>query len=148
MIVATLRDGILAGIIEVGNILDPAAVFVGIFTAIDDNGVNTVLADLTEPAGDPGLRTAVTAWSAGYTMIDGRRAADGPLVQFRPADETEACVAIGWYLATAAAAGSLLQFGYFEAPVPLPDENAAVSVIPRITVDPDGRWDATISFNG
>jgi hypothetical protein len=33
-------------------------------------------------------------------------------------------------------------------PVPLPDENSALTAVVRLTVDPAGKWDATITFNG
>lgn len=148
MITVTARNGIMAGIIEAGNIFDPAAVFIGVFTAINDQGINTAIADITRPEGTGFDLTAVTTWGAAHDKPDGRRMVDAPVKVFRPTDETEAATVIGWYAASAATAGNLLAFGYFDAPVALPDENFAVSVVYRLTVDPLGRWDATVEYNG
>jgi len=148
MITATMRDGIMAGITEAGNIMDPAAVFVGLFTAIDDQSYNTVIGDVTEPTGDPGTRVAVTTWGVASIMADGRSVRNAPDVTFRPADDTEATVVLGWFLADALTAGNLLQFGFFDEPIPLPDETASVTVVARLTVDPLGRWDATATIDG
>lgn len=148
MITNAFRNGIISGITETGNIGDPVAVFVGVFEAINDQGRNTVLADITRPTGVGFDLTAVTTWSAPHDMIDGRRAVDAPLKRFSPVDSTEATTVLGWYTATAATAGTLLQFGYFPAAIPLPDEFSEVSVVVRFTVDPLGNWDATISING
>lgn len=148
MIVAALRDGILDGIIETGNILDPLAVFVGVFTEIQNNGLATVMANVTRPAGAMALGVAVTTWGSPHTLTDGRRVVDAPAKTFSPADATEGTVLTGWCLTTTAGGGTLLQFGYFAGPVPMPDENTDVTVIARVSVDPDGRWDATVSING
>jgi len=148
MITNALRNGILSAMIETGNILDPAAVFVGVFSAIVDTGRNTLLADITRPDGTGFDLTAVTTWGAVHDLIDGRRATDAPAKVFAPTDDTEATTVLGWYTASAATAGNLLQFGYFDAPVALPDEFSQVTVIVRITVDPEGRWDATVSIDG
>jgi len=147
-ITATLRNGIMAGITEAGNILDPAAVFVGVFESIVNNGLATVIGDVTQPAGDPGDRSAVTTWAAANVMTDGRLVRDAPARVFRPADDTESTTVQGWYIASAATDGTLLGFGFFTTPIPLPDENSSVTVVVRVTVDPDGRWDASEWWNG
>lgn len=143
-----LLDGIMAGITETGNILDPAAVFVGLMTAVSDSGLNTVIGDITEPTGDPGVRIAITAWGTAYRLVNGCVVRDGPSMTWRPADNTEACTVIGWYMADAITAGNLLSFGLFPVPYFLPDENYSASVVARVTVDPSGQWDATTSWNG
>lgn len=142
------RNAILTNIIATGRAYDPADTFVGVFVQITDNGLDTVLADLTLGTGDLLTRTAVTAWGTPYDLTDGRRVVDGPAIEFRPADETEGTVVRGWYFANASSAGDVLAWGLFPAPVTLVDENSAVTVIPRLTVDPDGRWDAAVVFNG
>jgi hypothetical protein len=148
MITNALRNGIMAGIIEAGNILDPAAVFIGVFSAINDVGRATILADITRPTGLGFNLTAVTTWGAQHNLTDGRRAVDAPVKVFSPVDNTEATTVLGWYVASAATAGTLYQFGYFPSAIPLPDESSQVTVVLRFTVDPNARWDATVSING
>lgn len=147
-ITAAQRDAILASISEATEAFDPAAVFVGLFTAIVDNGYATLIGDITEPAGTGFARQAVTSWGTAYVMTDGRAVRDGPPLDFRPADDTEATTVIGWFYASLVTGGVLLEFGYFDAPIPLPDEFAVVTVIPRLTVDPLGRWEANVVYNG
>lgn len=147
-ITAVQRDAIMASISEATEAFDPAAVFVGVFTAIVDNGISTVMADLTLPSGAPGDVTAVTTWGTAYVMSDGRAVRDGPPIDFRPASSSEATTVIGWYYSSDDPPTELLEFGYFDDPIPLPDEFAVATVIPRLTVDPNGRWEANVVYNG
>lgn len=146
--VATARDGVMTNVTAGGRIYDPAAVFVGLFTALTPRGVNTVIGDLTEPTGDPGDRQAVTAWGTAYLLNDGSVVRDGPLISWRPADDTEACTVLGWFWATADSAGSLLEYAFFDNPIPLPDETYAVNIVPRLVVDPSGTWEASVVIDG
>lgn len=141
-------QGILAGITETGNIFDPAATYVGVATALTDNGQLTTMTDVTEGTGDLATRQAVTAWGSPYKLVDGRWAVDGPLMSFRVADNTEAQTITNWFLASASTAGTLRGFGLISPPANLPDEFAEWSIVLRLTVDPDGRWSAEITFNG
>ena len=141
-------SAILANISATGGAFDPADSYLGIFTAIVDSGLDTVMADVT-PADATAYPTQVlTSFGTAYSMIDGRKVRDAPGKTFRAPDDTTPTVALGWYLSDASTAGVLKGFGFFDAPVNLPNEDAAVTVVFRLTVDPLGRWSAEVVFNG
>lgn len=139
---ATLKAWLEKAIAATGP-FDPAALFIGVYTAITDNGQDTVQADVTEGTGALATRVAVTPWSAVYKLADGRWCADGPLCTFSPASAAEAQTVAGWFLNSAAAAGTLKAFEPLPSARPLPDENADLKIIPRLTIDPDGRFSVT-----
>lgn len=148
MITAFQRDLILNSLGLVGGAYEEGTLYLGLFTAINDAGLATLFSDLTlPPAGglDPGF---LDPFGEPYVMTDGRAVLDAPPVVFRPNDSTEAATVLGWWLANDPVTGDLQQFGYFDQPVALPDEFSALSVVFRVTVDPNGRWDATISYDG
>lgn len=134
--------------IATGGPYDPAALFMGVFTAIDDHGVNTVIGDLTEGTGDLATRVAVTPWGASHKLSDGRWAADGPPCSFTPADDTESQLVTGWFLASASTAGTLKAWATIAEGVSLANEFRTLTVIPRICVDPSGRWSAEVVYDG
>jgi len=138
----------LENIIETGNAFDPAALFLGVATAIDDLGAETTMSDITEPTGAMATRVALTPWGSPYKLDDGRWVADAPLAAFSPADATEGTTLVGYFLNTAGAAGTLKGFDFFDAPINLIDEFSQVSIIFRLTIDPEGRWSQSIVFNG
>lgn len=142
------RDAILAKLIAATGPLDPAALFMGVFTAVVDHGLDTVIADLTVPTGAPGTRQAVTPWGAPYNLLTGAYVVDGPALVFRPASSAEACTVVGWYLSNAAVAGNLLRFGLLTEPVVLTDELDALTLIFRAIVDPAGQWDGLVEIDG
>lgn len=131
-----------------GGPYDPAATFLGVATAVDDHGADTVIGDVTEAGGDLSDRIAVTPWGTPHKLADGRWAVDGPLAIFRPADDTEAATITFWFLATLVAAGVLKAWAPVSPPVYLIDENSTISILPRITIDPEGRFSAEIVVNG
>lgn len=138
----------LSNLIETGNILDPAAVFVGASPAIDNQGADTVIGDVTEAPGDVGDRVAVTTWTGPYKMQDGRWVVDSPVITFTPASDADATI-ISWvFLASLITAGVLKGFVQLPNPVPLPNEFTTLSVVVRITIDPNGRWSANVVWNG
>jgi len=149
MITNATRDAILAALIETGNIADPVDLFVGVFETLTNNGRFTVLSDLVMPAG-AGLATRqpVATWSDPHVKPNGLAMVDSPALEFRPANAGEGTTVQGWYVANDLVAGALVAFGLFPAPVPLPDQTAAVTVVYRLTVDPDGTWDSTVVYNG
>jgi hypothetical protein len=149
MMTAAERDAILAALIVATRPWDPATTFVGLFEAITDMGVSTVIADVTAPTGAPGVRKPVTTWSAAHVKADGRAMIDSPLLRWTPTDDTEATTVQGWYVATLITGGVLYRFGLFDDPIPLPDEHASLALVLRYTVDPiSGLWDATVVMNG
>ena len=145
---AAQRDAVLADMIAAGKAFDPVAVFVGVYTAIADHGLNTVIGDLTPPPTSVAVRQAITAWSAVHELLNGCAVVDGPAMSFSPASSADATVVTGWYLASAISAGTLLGYGYFPSPVALPDQFSQAGIVVRLTLDPNGQWDANVYFDG
>lgn len=139
---------ILAALIAEDGPFDPAAVWVGVAVSVVNHGQQTVLADITQASTSVAVRQPITTWSTPYIEQDGRHVVQSTTKIFRPASDADATTVGIWYLASALTAGNLLGFGQMDAPKPLPDENYAVSVVVRLVVDPLGRWDATIVWNG
>lgn len=140
------RDAILSALIAGGGPFDAAILQIGVATGIVNNGLAEVNADLTLPPGGMATKQALTSWGTPYTMGDGRRVVDAPAKEFRPASSAEACVIVGWYLSTASLV--LKAYAYTDAPIALPDQTRAMTVIVRLTVDPAGRWDASVIVDG
>jgi hypothetical protein len=143
----TCQNALIA-LLDTGGALDTASLFAGLFTAIDDHGGATVLADLTQATGAMATRVAEDPRGAVHKLTDGRWAADLPPATFAPANSGEAQTVIGWFLADANVAGVLLMYNRFPTPINCPDEFHPVTVIPRITMDPRGKWGAEIVYNG
>lgn len=141
---AATRDAILGNLIATGGAFDPAATFLGVALSITNNGLGTVLADVSLGPGGMANRQAVGVWGTPYTMNDGRRVVDAPAREFRPASSAEACVIGAWYVAN----GTLKAFQQLPEPVALPDQNRAMTLVFRLTVDPTGRWDASVVLDG
>jgi hypothetical protein len=144
----TMASKALADMIAASAVFDPAAVFVGVATNIMDKGALTSMTDVTEATGKMATREAVTTWGAPYMMNDGRAVVDSPNKVFAPLDATEQQVLTHFFLADAAAAGNLLYFEVLPEPAALADENDHLTVVIRLTVDPAGRWSASVSWNG
>lgn len=145
---SAVLKAILDVIVAADGPFDPAAAYLGVFTAIDDKGQATALSDVTQATGDAATRVHVTPWSSSYKLSDGRWVADGPVCAFRIGDSTEHQVIIGWFLASAGTAGTLKAWGLLPQAVELVDEFTGLQVIPRVTVDPAGRWSAEVVYNG
>lgn len=143
---AAQRDAMLADLIATGKAFDPAASFVGVFVAISDHGLATAIGDITPPPTSVAVRQAITAWGAVHEMLNGCAVVDGPAMSFSPASSTDACVVTGWFLASAITAGDLLGYGYFPAPISLPDEFSEAGIIVRLALDPNGQWDANVYY--
>lgn len=141
-------QAILLAITDTGGPLDPAATFLGVYTAIDDQGQDTLLADVVQATGAMAVRQALTTWSTPSRMADGRWVCDSPAYEFRPASSAESQVLTGSFLATLATLGALKGYEDFPGPVALPDEDHSVSLVVRAAVDPTGRWGTQIVWNG
>jgi len=138
----------LADLIKTGNVLDPAAVFVGAATAIADKGGMTTMADVQEATGQMATRLPITTWGTPYNLADGRSVVDSPTKVFSPLDATEQQVLTYFFLADALVGGNLLYFELLPSAAAMADENDRLSVVVRMTVDPTGRWSASVSWNG
>jgi len=140
---------ILDAITGAGGPFDPAALFVGVYQSIVDNGQATAMADVTEGTGDMAIRIDVTAWGAFIRMNNNKwyQQATPPAI-FAPADETEAQTIAGWFLASAASAGTLKAWGAFPAPIEVIDSHSQITIIPRIVCDPAGVWSSEVVIDG
>jgi hypothetical protein len=140
--------GALTDITAAAAELDPAAVFVGIASAIVDNGVDTVLADVTQPAAASYPKTAVTTWSTLSDLVDGSPVRDSPIKTFRPPDNTHPTTVSYVILTTLAVAGDLIAFFPVNPSVNLAVTTDSFSVVVRVMLDATGRWDASVKWNG
>ncbi|HEX4614112.1 MAG TPA: hypothetical protein VH092_38370 [Urbifossiella sp.] len=145
---ATVLKAILAKMIATGGPFDPAALFIGVGTAYADNGQAEVLADITIPTGAMATALAVTPWSDPHMLNNGCWCVDGPALTFAPADSTEAATLAVWFYSTLATAGVLKGYQPIAPAVPLANEFSTWTIVPRLSVDPLGNWDFSISFNG
>lgn len=143
-----LVQGVLAAAVAAGKILDPAAVFVGLYVDGPDPSPPDAVTAFTLPDATDVPTVAVTTWSDPYLLDDGRWAIQSPLVSFRLPDATNAFTASGWYLSTALTGGNILGWEAFGVPIPLPDEFHEVSLVVRITRDTSGGWAATVVIDG
>lgn len=147
-IVKAARDDILDALIAAGGPFDPAALFLGIGSAVVDTGLDTVLADITQADATDYPKQAVTPWGTPYTLTDGRRVVDGPALQFVPPDNTSPQSIGVWILASALTGGTLKAFQVVDPPVLLETTDNSWTIVVRLTVDPDGRWDVSVAWNG
>lgn len=134
--------------VAAGGPYDPASLFLGVYTAIVDNGAATDLADVTEGTGDLATRQAISAWGTPYKMVDGRWVVDAAAKTFRVADETEAQIVTGYFLASLVTAGVLKAWDNLATPANLEDEDRAVTIAVRLSIDPLGRFSITQTWNG
>lgn len=141
-------DGILADAIATAAGFDPAAVYVGVYVSGPEPSPPVTVADfvLPDPTDFPAQK--LTSWSAIHYLNDGRSCVDSPARTFKPASSATGTVLAGAYIADAATAGNVLEWIPFPGAVPVPDEHYSVTVYPRLTVDGEGRWDASVIING
>lgn len=142
---ATLRAW-LERAIAIGGPFDPAALFLGVATAVDDLGALTAMGDVTEATGAMATRQAIAGWTAPYKLNDGRWVADADPLYFSPANAGEAQALSHYFLASAAVAGTLKAFKPFAPPRNMVDQNSEVAIIVRVTIDPAGRFDTDVVF--
>lgn len=138
----------LTTITDTGNLYDPADTYVGVATAVDDQGQATALADVTQATGASATRVLITAWSDPYPMEDGRWAVDGPIAQFQQGGGDDAQTITNWFLADAATLGVLKAWGTVDPPRTLLPDGAIFSIVVRLTIDPDGRFSQEVYWNG
>lgn len=138
-------DEILAHLIDTGGPFDPASVFVGVAQELVNNGINTVIGDITPPDGDAGDRLPLT-WGTPYELNDGSAVVDSNVFNFAPGvGESGTVVAV--YLADAATSGALRSYMVEQPPVTI-SEHHTYSAVLRLVVDPRGRWSVSFSWNG
>lgn len=147
-ITAGMRSGMLGVWTGTGGPLDPAATFLGLYVARAASGLGTQLSDLTLPPGALAVAVALDAYGTAYLLADGSLVRDATVQEFRPADADNGFLAMGWYLSTADEDGQLLAYQDFPEPIPLPDENSALSLIFRPKLDPVQSFESTITIDG
>lgn len=143
-----MMKSILARAIATGGPFDPIITHVALAREVIDNGPETTMADVTEATGGVAVRVPVTAWSAPHRLNDGRWAVDGPVCQFAPDDASEAQSVTAWIYVNALTAGALMGFHDFGDGYGLADEFSSLSIVPRLCIDPQGRFDASVIING
>jgi hypothetical protein len=134
---------ILAALIGVGG--EFVAPFAGVGSAIDDQGKDTTLADITPVAGAAGTRLAV-AWGGTYFLADGSSVVDSDPLVFAPVGAEEDNVRV-LFLADLLAAGNLMGYMVESEPVPI-RLGRPYSAIVRLVVSPTGKWSVSFSWNG
>jgi hypothetical protein len=148
MLTTVKAAAMLAQLIAATRVFDPAATFLGVFTAVNDKGPKTALSDLVLPTGGLATAVALTTWSAAYDLNNGSVVVDAPPIRITPADAGHALTVMGWYLADLASGGALIEFEYLPAPVLLPDQLHTLVIVKRLVLAPTGVWDASMSWNG
>jgi len=139
-----LLEGILSAAIDTGGPLDPADTYVGLYTAGPTTTPPATVADFTLPDATDAPAKLITAWTAPYKLVDGRWAVQGNLLTWRLPDADNPFTAVGHYLADALTAGNVLAYKPIAPGVNLPDATRSLSVVVRVTLDPNGQWDSTI----
>jgi|SRR5882672_1020732 len=147
MLTRTSTDGILADMIATGGIFDPAATWVGIGSALVDNGVNTVTANLTEDTTNY-PRQPITAWGTPRVLIDGSAVVDSGLHHFVPPDNVHPTLIVVFGLFSALTAGLLKEFVLVTPPIGLTVTTDQWSLVVRLRVNPAGEWDVSVSWDG
>lgn len=143
-----VMEGILNAMIATDGEFDPAALFIGVASNVANPGGGMTIADVTPATGSLATRKASASWGTPYKLTDGRWVVDGPVVTFFPTTTADG-QSISWaYLADALTAGNLLAAFPINPSVNLPGPTSHWNCILRLTVDPSGRWEANITFNG
>ena len=143
-----LLSGALTDICATGGTLDPVAVFLGLYAGGPSVVPPATAADFTLPDATDMPAVALGAWGAYHILLDGSPARDATNHIFRLPDATNAFSAVGWYLADAAVAGNILDYGAFTAPIPMPDQFHTISIVYRVVADANGIWHAEIVIDG
>lgn len=121
------------------------APFAGLASAIDNQGIDTTLLDLTPVVGAAGVRQAII-WGTPYELADGSAVVDSETLVYTPAGVEEDSVA-AVYIATLVAAGTLMAFMPESVPVAI-RALRPYSLVVRLTLDPVGRWSVSLSWDG
>lgn len=137
----------LSELVAPSAVFDPSKVFLGVASAIANNGVNTTLADVTPATGSVAPLQEVTTFSAPYLTKTGLEVVDSGVLKFTPSTVADAQTVANWYLCDALTAGNLLGFGTLNPAVPLLGPQSVLSFVLRLTLDPAGTWDASVQWD-
>lgn len=137
----------LEDMIGASGVFDPANVFVGCYSAVNNLGLNTTMSDVTPCTGSLAPLQEVTDWSPVYQEKSGMDVVDGPIMRFSPTTPADAQEVVGVYLTDSADGGDLLGVIPLPAPVQLLGPQNILSFVVRLTLDPSGTWDASVTWD-
>lgn len=137
----------LEDLIAASGIFDPADVWVGVYQTVVDQGLNTSYADITPCTGSLTPLQQVTQFGPVYQDKAGVEVCDAGVMRFTPQTTADAQTIQGIYLMSASTGGNLLGFVPFPSSVPLGGPQNILSVVFRLTLDPTGQWDATVTWD-
>jgi hypothetical protein len=140
-------DLALTDLTETGRVFSPTDVWLGIATAITNNGLNTLITDITPAPGTLAPLQEVTTWGPVYAAKNGLDVVDGPIMRFSPTTSADAATIVGWYIMDAATAGNLLGFGFLPLAVTLNGPENILSIVLRLSLDPAGTWDVSMTWD-
>lgn len=136
-----LLHGILNNARAATQILDPATVHVGLYTAIAGPADhNRVLADLTEATYTGYARQPVTSWTDAFDSALGLIMMVGDNRHFTPTDAVAPNTILGWFLATAVTGGTLLAIEPLASPAPLANADNTLTIEPVFGFVPTGNF--------
>ncbi|MHB8735444.1 MAG: hypothetical protein ACYC6M_09105 [Terriglobales bacterium] len=137
----------MTAITAAGQVFDPTKLFLGVATAIVPHGINEALADITLPPGTLAPLQEITVWGPSYLSKGNLETVDSGIHTFSPTTTADAAVIVGWYLMDAASAGNLLAYAFLPTPVTLAGPQNILSIVIRLTLDPNGQWDASVDWD-
>lgn len=141
-------DTALANLIATDAAFDPEAVWIGIFSAITDNGVDTVIGDLVMEADADYPRQTLDAWGTPYRLSNGSPVAEAGPFHFAPPDADHPTVVAGYALFDAVTAGNLVGYVILDEPVALNVPTDNFSVIVRLQLPASGDYSRDVTYNG
>jgi len=143
-----MLEGVASDLRKTGATFDPATTYVGLATAVVNNGVNTVLSNLTEATYTGYARALGSPWAGPYQLNTGSTYFQGVMNKFvGPSDDSGENI-VAFFLVDAETAGDLLYFVVLDTPVGLFSTLDALDVMLRIEQDAAANWDASIIANG
>lgn len=138
----------LGSLIDTGGALDPAAVWVQPFSAIEDLGVDTTITNLTLPADADYPRQPLTAYGTPYSLADGSPVVDADLQHWTPPDDDHPLVIIGYALFDALTAGNLIGYTMLDEAVALNTTSDVWSIVPRVKLPQTASYDQSVTYDG
>lgn len=99
---------------------------------------STTLAQIVEPTYSGYTRQATGSWSGIFTDPNGLETAEGSALRFMASDTTSTTI-FGLFI-TGHPSTTLLGCEMFTQPIPIIGGQTQLTIIPRVGLDPNGRW--------
>jgi hypothetical protein len=141
-------DSALTDLTATGGTYDPAATWLVIFSAITNNGPDTVLADCTPATIASYPRQVLTSWGSVYHLVDGSAVRDAPAKVFVPPDDSHPTVIVGYGLVDSATVGNLLAFTVLDTPISLNLTTDHYTIVVRAVMPALGELFLEEAWNG